>query len=137
MTCGYAVNEAVDNPAHAWITTVIVWITKKSQLLPPDACAARGLRSRNTSTSETGTSRGKLRGRGRNRETGTGRGWLAPAVGPPEPALPGKPASLDRQVEQGPLHLIHGGGLVLLCPTDTPPPANDTPTNSGQTRTCR
>ena len=29
MTCGYAVNEAVDNPAHAWITAVIVWITKK------------------------------------------------------------------------------------------------------------
>jgi hypothetical protein len=29
MTCGYAVNEAVDNPAHAWITTVILWITKK------------------------------------------------------------------------------------------------------------
>ena len=28
MSCGYAVNEAVDNPAHAWITTVIVWITK-------------------------------------------------------------------------------------------------------------
>jgi len=23
-----------------------------------------------------------------------------------------------------------------LCPTGTPPPANDTPTNSGQTRTC-
>ncbi len=28
MTCGYAVNEAVDNPAHGWITTVILWITK-------------------------------------------------------------------------------------------------------------
>ena len=28
MTCGYAVNETVGNPAHAWITTVILWITK-------------------------------------------------------------------------------------------------------------
>jgi len=41
---------------------------------------------------------GKLGGRGRSRETGTRSGWLAPAVGPPEPALPGKPASLDRGV---------------------------------------
>ena len=72
---------------------------------------------------------GKLRGRGRSRETGTRSGWLAPAVGPPEPVLLGEPASLDRQVEQGPLHLIHGGGLVLLCPTGTPPPATDTPAN--------
>jgi hypothetical protein len=29
MTCGYAVNEAVDNSAHAWITTVILWIAEK------------------------------------------------------------------------------------------------------------
>ena len=29
MTCGYAVSAAVDNPAHAWITTVILWISKK------------------------------------------------------------------------------------------------------------
>jgi hypothetical protein len=29
MICGYAVNEAVDNSAHAWITTVILWIAEK------------------------------------------------------------------------------------------------------------
>jgi hypothetical protein len=34
MTCGYAVNEAVDNPADAWITAVIVWITKKISIAP-------------------------------------------------------------------------------------------------------
>jgi len=34
MTCGYAVNEGVDNPAHTWITTVILWITKKISIAP-------------------------------------------------------------------------------------------------------
>ena len=34
LTCGYAVYEAVDNPAHAWITTVILWITKKISIAP-------------------------------------------------------------------------------------------------------
>ena len=34
MTCGYAVYEAVDNPAHAWITTLILWITKKISIAP-------------------------------------------------------------------------------------------------------
>jgi hypothetical protein len=29
VTCGYAVNETVDNPADAWITAVILWITKE------------------------------------------------------------------------------------------------------------
>ena len=111
---------------------------KKSQLPAPGACAARHSRSRNTSTSDTDTSPGETPGNAEgSRETGTGRGWLAPAVGPPEPVLLGEPASLDRQVEQGPLHLIHGGGLVLLCPAGTRSPANDTPANSGQTRTCR
>ena len=44
MTCGYVVNEAVDNPAYAWITTVILWIRKEIQLLPEEACAVRGRR---------------------------------------------------------------------------------------------
>ena len=32
-----------------------------------------------------------------------------------------------RQAEQGPLHPIYGGGLVLLCPNRTPRQPNDTP----------
>ena len=39
----------------------------------------------------------------------------------------GKLASLVRRTEQGPLHLIHGGGLVSLCPSETPPHSFDTP----------
>jgi hypothetical protein len=34
MTCGYAVNKAVDNLADAWITTVILWIAKKISVAP-------------------------------------------------------------------------------------------------------
>jgi hypothetical protein len=34
MTCGYAVNEAVDNSAYTWITSVILWITKKISIAP-------------------------------------------------------------------------------------------------------
>jgi hypothetical protein len=33
MTCGYAVNEAVDNSAHAWITTVILWTAEKNSVV--------------------------------------------------------------------------------------------------------
>jgi hypothetical protein len=43
MTCGYAVSEAVDNPADAGITTVILWITKKISI----ALLGRLRRSRN------------------------------------------------------------------------------------------
>src|SRR5215470_4093932 len=62
MTCGYAVNEAVGNPAHAWITTVILWITKEISIAPLERLRRAGLRGRNTSTSETGTSPGETPG---------------------------------------------------------------------------
>ena len=110
---------------------------KNLSCFPRDACAARDSRSKNTSTPDTDTPQGKPGNAEGTGKTGTGSGWLAPAVGPPEPVLLGEPASLDRQVDQGPLHLIHGGDLVPLCPTGTPPPADDTPATSGQTRTCR
>jgi len=44
MTCGYAVNEAVDNPADAWITTVIVWITKIISVAPLGRLRRAGLK---------------------------------------------------------------------------------------------
>jgi hypothetical protein len=88
-------------------------------------------------SSETGTTRGQLRGRGKSWETGTLRGCLAPTVGcnsraswvtgaswvtsrPGGAGQAGKLARLVRQAEQGPLHPIYGGGLVLLCPNRTP-----------------
>jgi len=97
MTCGYAVDKAVGNPADAWITTAVLWMTKIIVIALLGRLRRVRLRSRNAFTSETGTEPGgNSGGRGRSRETGTGSGWLAPAVGPPEPVLPGKPASLDR-----------------------------------------
>jgi hypothetical protein len=44
MTCGYAVNEAVDNPAYAWITTVILWITKIISIAPLGRLRRAGLK---------------------------------------------------------------------------------------------
>ena len=41
-TCGYAVHEAVDNPVHAWITTVNLWIAKKFSIASPRTLAPRG-----------------------------------------------------------------------------------------------
>jgi hypothetical protein len=97
MTCGYAVDEAVDNSAHAWITTVILWIAEKISVASPGLLAPRGTQGVEILPRRTRTPpQGKPQGRGRNRETGTGSGWLAPAVGPPEPVLLGEPASLDR-----------------------------------------
>ncbi len=50
------------------------------------------------------------------------RGRLALAVGPQSRAKPGNRSALVRQAEQGPLHPINGGGLVLLCPSRKPRP---------------
>jgi len=96
MTCGYAVGEAVDNPAHAWITIVILWITKKISIAPLGRLRRVRLRSRNTSTSETGTSPGETPGTWKEPGNRNQKRVAGPVVGPPEPVLPGKPASLDR-----------------------------------------
>src|SRR5579863_4120841 len=42
VTCGYAVNEAVDNPARAWITTVVLWTTEKDLSCSPRTLAPGG-----------------------------------------------------------------------------------------------
>ena len=43
MTCGYAVNEAADNSAHPWITTVILWIAEKISVASPGRLRRAGL----------------------------------------------------------------------------------------------
>jgi len=45
----------------------------------------------------------------------------------------GQPVNLARRAEQGPLHLIHGGGLLLLCPSAILRPSNDTPASKQDT----
>jgi len=44
MTCGYAVNEAVDNPAHEWITAVILWTAEKFSVAFPGPLRGAGPR---------------------------------------------------------------------------------------------
>jgi hypothetical protein len=44
MTCGYAVNEAMDNSAHAWITTVILWVAEKISVASPGHLRHAGLK---------------------------------------------------------------------------------------------
>jgi len=74
------------------------------------------------SPSETGTTPGETQGTweepgNRSLVRVSGPGGAAVAAG-----WAGQPASLVRQVAQGLLHPINGGGLVLLCPSRAPPP---------------
>src|SRR5579862_7350888 len=52
----------------------------------------------------------------RKREPGNACGYLALAEGPRVTRRPGNWLTCYFAARQGPLHLIHGGGLVLFCP---------------------
>jgi len=74
--------------------------------------------SRNTFTVGNGYRPGAIPERAERRETGTSSGYLAPAGG--ECRRVGRaPASRRDEPGEGPLHLIHGGGLVVYRPIPT------------------
>ena len=77
--------------------------------------------SKNTFTVGNGHHPGATSGHGNSRETGGSGGCLAPAGGR-APGKPGNRPSSAGAAGQGPLHLIHEGGLVVLCPDAGAPP---------------
>ena len=72
---------------------------------------------RNTFTVGNGHHPGATPGRRKGRETGISGGCLAPAGWRVAPGWPGNRPIWGDVAAQGPLHLIHEGGLVALCRT--------------------
>jgi hypothetical protein len=125
------VNKSVDNRIQVRITTAVLWIKKNLSIIFSRGLRSARERSRNSFTAGNGHHSEETPGTWE--ELGN---WhlvrvLGLAVGrrsraswetgqPGEAGQAGKLASLVRQAEQGPLHPIYGGGLVLLCPNRTP-----------------
>ena len=92
-----------------------LWTLRKWEIINRRLLRNARQGDRNTFTVGNGHRPGATSERGRDRETGIFRGCLALADGSRHWAVR-QLSARSRAARQGPLHLIHGGGLVIFCP---------------------
>jgi hypothetical protein len=117
ITCGLLVHKAVDNRHDVRTTDPILWTScgQEKTLLRLLRDSRKG--RRNTFTVGNGHHPGETPERGKGRETGVCRGYLALAGWRAALGRPGNRPAWSGVARQGPLHLIHEGGLVVFCRT--------------------
>jgi hypothetical protein len=116
------VHKPVDNCTQLRITTAVLWTAKKLSinlfrpLAPPLAERVEMLSPPEAGTGPGGNS-GDAGGAGKPVTRAGARPWRSASGA----GRAGKLVTVAWLAVQGPLHPIHGGGLVLLCPCGIPP----------------